>query len=214
MLHVAGIPLISHFGNYLTESYAINQREDAVNYVESSAKVLEIGARFGAVSCVLNQKLDDKTKHVAFEPDDVVWETLERNRNFTNSEFSIIKGTLSKKPCNLTFRGGGILGGTKKYREDSRLSMTNRYHITYSEFVETYFIPTTLILDCEGAFDQIFKEFPDILEHVTTIIIEWDADDEKIVEYWKTIFTLKGFMEVKSGFHSVYKKSLNLKNVS
>jgi FkbM family methyltransferase len=206
MLHIADVPLINHFGTYLSNLYGLEERQDAATYVRSTASVLEIGARFGSVSCTVNQILNDKTRHVAFEPDESVWQALETNRDVTNSKFHIVKGTLSKKPCNLTFLGAGLLGGTKRYREESRLDMLNRYHITYDDFKNTYFIPDTLIMNCEGAFHQILNEFTEILNDIHTIIIKWDGDDEESVYQWRNYFLVKGFVENKKGFYSVYQK--------
>ena len=45
-------------------------------YIPSDATVLEMGARYGTVSCVISQVLNDPTKHVAVEPDSTVIEAL------------------------------------------------------------------------------------------------------------------------------------------
>ena len=52
---------------------------DAKQYIHPDDKVLELGARYGGVSITINKILNDKTKHVAVEPDPIVWEALERS---------------------------------------------------------------------------------------------------------------------------------------
>ena len=49
-------------------------------YIPSDATVLEMGARYGTVSCVISQVLNDPTKHVAVEPDSTVIEALTENK--------------------------------------------------------------------------------------------------------------------------------------
>jgi hypothetical protein len=53
-------------------------------YVEDDATVLELGARYGTVSCAINKKLKDKYKQVSVEPDQTVWNVL------TNTHFYMI----------------------------------------------------------------------------------------------------------------------------
>lgn len=204
MLHISGVPLVDHLESYLSENYALQEREYVRTYVKSSAQVLEVGARFGAVSCEINEMLRDKSKHVVFEPDSIVWSVLERNKRLTKSDFVIWKGTLSENPCHLVFRGGGLLGGTKRYREhemDDSCSSTTTENITYNDFKKRYFTPDTLVMDCEGAYGQIFTQFPNLLDDVHTIIIDWDGDDGDIKKDWRNYLLVKGFQEIQKGIY-------------
>lgn len=72
--------------------------QDLVNqYIEENDIVFELGARYGSVSCVINSKLNCKTNQVSIEPDDRVWDALERNKMANNCGFHIVKGFVSKK---------------------------------------------------------------------------------------------------------------------
>ena len=67
----------------------------AQKYVLPSDAVLELGARYGSVSCVVNKILHNKRNHVVVEPDDRVWEILETNKLNNNCDFNIVKGCIS-----------------------------------------------------------------------------------------------------------------------
>ena len=54
-------------------------------YIPKDATVLEMGARYGTVSCVINKRLKDPTKQVSVEPDERVLKALEKKRNVTNA---------------------------------------------------------------------------------------------------------------------------------
>ena len=48
--------------------------------------------------------------------------------------------------------------------------------ITFKELQELFNIRfNTLVIDCEGSYQQIFNEFPEILQQVDKILIEWDG---------------------------------------
>ena len=62
----------------------------ANKYVNANDIVLELGARYGSVSCVINQKLLHKKNHIAVEPDERVWTALDFNKTVNQCEFQII----------------------------------------------------------------------------------------------------------------------------
>ena len=72
-------------------------------YIPKDARVLELGARYGTVSCVISEVLDDPTQHVAVEPDQSVIEALQKNRDANGGKFHIFEGVVSKKGYELAF---------------------------------------------------------------------------------------------------------------
>ena len=68
----------------------------ANKYILQFDSILELGARYGSVSCISNLKLDNKSNHVVVEPDTKVWDALEYNKINNNCDFNIVKGFLSK----------------------------------------------------------------------------------------------------------------------
>ena len=80
-----------------TNDFEVQEQELAKKYIKENDVVLELGARYGSVSCVINSKLNCKTNQVSVEPDDRVWNALERNRIINKANFHIVKGFISKK---------------------------------------------------------------------------------------------------------------------
>ena len=52
----------------------------AKEYIKKDDVVLELGARYGSVFCVINSKLSNKNNQVSIEPDSRVWDALEKNK--------------------------------------------------------------------------------------------------------------------------------------
>jgi len=88
--------LINHHNTEYHEQYL------AEKLIFEDDCVLELGARYGTVSCTINKKLKNKHKQVVIEPDDRVWEALENNKKINNCNFNIIKGFLSNSKLDLT----------------------------------------------------------------------------------------------------------------
>ena len=90
-------------GNEVDTSQIEKPEQDLANrYILGSDVVLELGARYGSVSCVINSKLTTKTNQVVVEPDDRVWDALEKNKTNNGCEFNIVKGFVSSKKLGLT----------------------------------------------------------------------------------------------------------------
>ena len=77
----------------------IEKREQdlAKIFIHENDVVLELGARFGSVSCIINHKLNNKKNQVVIEPDNRVWDALEKNKISNCCEFNIVKGFISNK---------------------------------------------------------------------------------------------------------------------
>lgn len=80
-----------------TTKFEVVEQHLAKAYIQEDDCVLELGARYGAVSCVINKKLRNKKNHIAVEPDQRVWDALKKNRDINNCEFHVLEGIISKK---------------------------------------------------------------------------------------------------------------------
>jgi FkbM family methyltransferase len=218
--------LRDYFGGLIPDTYEKQERLDVEKYLPANAKVLEIGARFGVVSCTINHKLTDPTQHVVVEPDPRVWSTLKKNRDSTGCRFHIVEGALSSKPVTMLTSVGRIGAGSifRIQGSDSgtrppvpavactTLRVPNGMctppagvpNVTYQEITDRYFVPDTLVVDCEGAFVEFFRDFPEMMDDAKLILIEWDAQEEANNQKYQRFILNKGFREIKSGFHSVY----------
>jgi FkbM family methyltransferase len=165
-------------------------------YIGENDIVLELGARYGTVSKVINNKLMNKKNHVAVEPDDRVWSALERNRDFNNCEFFIVKGFISKQKFSLTnmdnyYRG---YGSTAIQNTDSHIpsytlnEIKNKYELKFN----------TLVADCEGFLEIFFDENPELYQQLHLIIFETDYEAKCDYNKIRNNLKLNGFNQIET----------------
>ena len=173
-------------------------------YIQPDDVVLELGARYGSVSCRINLKLADKTKQVSVEPDSRVWEALEKNRDANQCNFQIVKGCISETPRSMIheFAANGYAATTIE------TPTSTVPHFTLEEVKQTCGIErfTVVFADCEGCLGYFFKENPTLWDSLRLFIYE--ADNPKECDYTALTTRLKekGFHPVMPGFHSVWSK--------
>jgi FkbM family methyltransferase len=179
----------------------------ATKFVEPDAKVLELGARYGTVSCVVNKKLRYPEQQVVVEPDPCVWESLEKNRERNNCKFKILKGVVSRKPLVLSKESNGY--GTNTVEATEEESSIHSKTLEDIESEEGYMFDT-LLADCEGFLEQFFDENPKLYKQLHTVLFE--KDNTQICNYDKIKECLKsaGFECLEEGFHEVWKKPFSL----
>ncbi len=69
----------------------IDEQRMADQYIRPDDVVLELGARYGTVSCIINHKLNNKNNLVVVEPDNRVWDVLENNMKNNNGILNVAK---------------------------------------------------------------------------------------------------------------------------
>ncbi len=152
-----------------------HDEQNLVNkYIDYNDIVLELGARYGTVSVIINNNLNNinKYKHYVVEPDNNVWDALEKNKLNHNSKFEIIKGIISKNKHSLTSYSNY---GTRALKNDN--GNIKLFDIPDEKF-------NTLVVDCEGCFYEFYNEFPDFVNNLDKIILECDYSGD--IDY-KTI---------------------------
>lgn len=175
--------IYNNFGELVnTDNVEKDEQDLAKKYILGDDKVLELGARFGSVSCIINSKLNNKRNQVVVEPDERVWSALERNRYINKCEFSIVKGFISKKKLGLTNldQGSGGYASTFIEKKDSKIPsfpleyIKHRYNLQFN----------VLVADCEGYLEVFLDENPCLYNELRMIIFEEDyvekCDYEKI----------------------------------
>jgi hypothetical protein len=71
--------IIDLHGNRVDIEHMEKHEQDLANeYILENDVVLELGARYGSVSCIINSKLNNKNNQVVVEPDHRVWDALEK----------------------------------------------------------------------------------------------------------------------------------------
>jgi len=175
------------------------EQEQAQEYIQANDCVLELGARYGTVSAIINKKLLNPLNHVAVEPDSTVWDSLEKNKDLTLSKFHIVKGLISDKKFSLTKDGYG----TRQVVDET----STVPHIPFQKVQALVGTPfTVLVVDCEGCIEHFLLENTDILKTLRLILMEEDQPNICNYDAVKKLLIDNSFKEVKSGFHSVWIK--------
>ena len=180
------------------------EQDLAKEYILQNDVVLELGARYGSVSCVINSKLSNKTNQVVVEPDDRVWAALEKNRNNNGCAFHIVKGFISKKKLDLTNLDHWYDGYGATFIENDA---TNIPSYSLDEIKEKYHLQfNVLVADCEGFLEVFFDENPGLYDDLRMIIFEADYPDKCDYQKIKNTLKEKGFTEIVEGHQNVWTK--------
>lgn len=186
-------------------------------YIPKDATVLEMGARYGTVSCVLSQILDDPTKHLAVEPDYTVIEALIKNRDTNGGKFHIFEGVVSSKGYEICYTDPKVdfyeYGTYTKETETPTIknlsleSLSKEYDLNFD----------CIVADCEGFFCTFVEENPEAIKNMRVIIYEQDGTPwrEFTKKYDQLNITLEnyGFQRIHTIPHPDYENNPNLHNV-
>lgn len=197
------IPYVDENGNII--DYMTLERSEQVladAHITSDSKILELGGRYGAVSCVANNKLEDPTQHLVVEPDKNVLGALRKNRKTHNSYFNIYPGVVSNKSLYINYDGYG----TTAREQGSHKILT----ISLQELIDMYKIEfNTIIADCEGCFPTFVRENPEFIKKIKLILLERDQLSQDEYAFVDNFLTENGFKLVDSkadNFQQVWKR--------
>lgn len=169
------------------------EQELVAKYIPNNSIVLELGGNIGATATIINSKLIEKSNHIIIEPE----------LNFVQSLLAI------KNKFNLGFQQvHGILSKNKQEQIKLWPSCINSKQYSLNE-LETLLGGkkfTAILADCEGAFDPILQDFPELLETVKVIILENDGGDIKRV---KKTLEENNFILVHSQIHPYWNGDLS-----
>lgn len=184
-----------------------SEQKLAQQYILENDCVLELGARYGSVSCIINNKLKNKLNQVSVEPDSKVWDALEKNKNINKCNFNIIKGFVSNNKLSLNYSG---YGATSNVNNNSK---TPSY--TLHEIKQTYNINkfNVIVADCEGFLEQFFDENPQLYDDIRLIIFEADYPNKCNYNKIKDTLKNKGLFKIIEGHQNVWSKDKSLKPI-
>lgn len=190
-------------GKVIDPSIEGHEQELANTYITEDDRVLELGARYGSVSCVINSKLRCKKNHVAVEPDERVWNALELNRSANNCDFHIVKGFVSNKKLSL-INVSDCYATTSVENKDTTIPS-----YTLKEIQQTYDLSfNVLVADCEGFLESFLDDNPDFVDNLRLIIFEADYPDKCNYTKIRSILEYdKDFTEILFGHQNVWIKS-------
>jgi FkbM family methyltransferase len=170
-------------------NWELLEQEQAQTHIPPEAVVLELGARYGLVSCFISKQLSNSLNLVSVEPDDTVWDALENNMLRNNCNFNIVKGTISNNKLSVNKSNLTTYNNNSSVIPNYTLDDIQRqYNLTFD----------TLIGDCEGCLQQFFEENPILYDQLNLIIIEHDKSDK--TDYTILMDTLRtnNFVEIES----------------
>jgi FkbM family methyltransferase len=182
-------------GEYVNyEFHEKTEQMDAKKHIHPDDKVLELGARYGGVSITINKILNDKTKHVAVEPDPIVWEALEKNRDSNNCKFQICKGAISDKPLQMNDGGYQGFGNYTSVTEEGNVKLfkVSDFNIDFN----------VLVVDNEGGLENFYNENKDFFKNLRLIMYECDRPESSNYEYLEKEFLKLGFEKIPSDDYS------------
>jgi FkbM family methyltransferase len=184
--------LIDHYANELDEQYL------AYKYIEPNDIVLELGARYGTVSVVINSLINNKNNHVVIEPDETVINALIKNKFNNNCSFQIVNKFIANKNKKLINDGYG----TRLI--DVENNDENMLHMSYDHFKKLHPLKfNVLIADCEGCFYEFISMLGDDLYNYNKIMFEEDMPE--LCDYSKVKKHLEnyGFTLIEEKFNIV-----------
>ena len=172
-------------------------------YIKPNDVVLELGARYGTVSCTINKILNNQHNQVSVEPDERVWDALENNKKINDCHFNIIKGFISNKKLDLINKDSWFGYGTSS-TEDIESSIKN---YTLDEIKEIYNLNfNVLVADCEGFLETFLEENPNLYNEIRLIIFEEDYIEKCNYIKIKEILKIKNFINLLDGHQNVWIK--------
>jgi FkbM family methyltransferase len=208
---------IDREGNPANTDYEKEEQFLVRKYLPKDAQVLELGARYGTVSCVISEVIQDPTKHVAVEPDPSVIEALTKNRIENGGKFHIFNGVISKNGYELKFIDPKF--DFHEYGTYTKPSDTpNVNNKTLNQIESMYDIKfDAIVADCEGFFYDFVKENIESISKMRVLIYEQDGipwtEMMKKYEELDQILEENGFKRVFTIPHQKYKNNPHFHNV-
>ena len=205
---VDAIPYYDEEGNVIDHKTIERDEQTLVRrHIRPDHRVLELGSRYGTVSCMINSLLADPTQHVAVDPAREVLSALMRNRESHGAQFHVVTGVISKVPMAIT--------QTEEFKDYSTFTVPsdtpNIQSFTLDEIQNQYGIRfNCLVADCEGFLEQFFRENPEILDQLDTVIFEADLWQRCNYNYVRWLLDTHGFKMVDylaGGFQSVWTRT-------
>ncbi len=190
-------------GNIIRHQYVeAEEQTQAQLYIPSDACVLELGARYGTVSCIISKKLSNPHNLVVVEPDSRVWGALQSNMEINACNFHIVRGFVSKSTLGLIQPNNDEYGTTAISVSDTDIpsysleSIQSNYNLKFD----------TLVADCEGFLEQFLDENPELYSQLRLVMFEKDYPIKCNYDRIMYQLHLHGFKQIVAGFHEVWRK--------
>lgn len=152
--------------------------------VAPSAKVLELGACIGVVSCTTNKMLQNPENHVVVEANPLLINTLTENRDANKCKFKITNVLISPEKENDFYIGDNMVASSLIAKNGRKVTVAG---VSFQDIEQEYNIEfDTLIMDIEGAEYNIIKNNIDFIKKLKVVFMEnhpFLLSKEQIEEY-------------------------------
>jgi len=145
--------------------------------IEEDDVVLEVGSRYGAVSCALSEAMGNNGKLITVEADPDTWDIHQYNKlSHSCSSYSVC-GVLGEEDMV-------VLNTTQHYAKrtsaDPEAEGVTVKHFTWDDIeAETGLTINTLVIDCEGCLFDLIDTYKHKFKQVNKIILENDENFEE-----------------------------------
>jgi FkbM family methyltransferase len=191
-------------GNIIPHLYHEREEQlDVYMFLNRDSTVLELGARNGTVSCLINRILINKENHVAVDPDKSVINSLIKNRDDQGCKFHVFNGAVSKQP--LKFKAAY---GIERYGS-STVIVNNEKEVdvismSMQELEEKYSIKfDVLVADCEGCMCQFVQE--NNMSQFKMILLEKDQCHTCNYDIVENYLSNLGFLRIRNELNIVFR---------
>ena len=201
---VDNIPYTDENGNVLDHKNLERWEQlIAKQYIQPTDAVLELGGRYGTVSCIINNILDDPTKHVVIEPEEAVIPTLLRNRREHNSYFTVYRNIICNKPKTMIYAGHSTRAVDCSCDTDALAPSMSLEDVTgYHGFQFT-----ALVADCEGCMEGFVSSNLEFVRQLRMVTYEQDFGELCNYQNVANMLHQCGFQCIVNGFHMVWIKN-------
>ena len=159
-----------------------------IKHIQKDDIVLELGGSIGRNTCIISNILNNSNNLVTIEPNPTEISKLKINRELNNFDYKIEECVLSSKPLYskgwLTYENH--IQGSVRIDNISWKELNDRYKLNFN----------VLVVDIEGNFVKILKDFPNILEKIRLLNIEHDFNSNDDLEYFYNTMKLNNFKMV------------------
>ncbi len=155
---------------FLQGTYEREERELVRRWLRPEDGVIELGACLGIVSCVTNQLLANRSRHVVVEANPLCIPSLYRNRELNRAGF-LIEHCAVAKPPEVTFylHPVYIVGGTYQRPSDHPIRLPAK---SLRQLEQERGPFTALIIDIEGGELDVFEDSLELLKKYRLVIAE------------------------------------------
>jgi FkbM family methyltransferase len=154
--------------------YETLERRAVLKWLPRDLPVVELGASIGVVSCLVNRRLADPTRHVCVEANPIVVPVLTANRDANGCRFTVVHAAVAYGGDIVEFNASDDIVDSTVLEADGRGRKVAVRTIHLRQLLrDAGFDRCTLICDIEGAEGALIAQEADVLrDSVDTLIIE------------------------------------------